>query len=75
MPNWLLQIIVTLAIRVGVPELVKLFPKIPQEVIDIINKLLDALNNPTVSNSSAKKMAISQVRDYVVGQAPDTKES
>lgn len=62
MPSWLLQIIVTLAVKIGVPALLKYFPKLPPYILDIINKLLADLGNPKVSNSVAKKQALSKLR-------------
>lgn len=65
MPSWLLQLIINLAIKIGVPAIIKYFPKIPAEIIAVINELLAALNNPKVSNSSAKKVALLKVRQQL----------
>lgn len=64
MPTWLINIIVTLAVKVGLPWVVQKFPKMPQEIIDIISQLLEQLKNPTVSNSVAKKQALTRVKEF-----------
>lgn len=76
MPAWLIQIIVTLAIKFGVPYIVKLFPKIPDQVIDIIDTLLEQLKDPNVSDSSAKKTALYSIKAHCEGVAcpPSPKE-
>lgn len=78
MPAWLINIIVSLAIKVGIPWVVQHIPGIPQAVIDIITQLLNDLNNPKVSNSAAKKMAVAQVKALReqasgVARSPETK--
>lgn len=65
MPAWILNLLIQLAIKVGVPALVKYFPKIPSEIIAIINELIDALKQPEVSNSAAKKSAMAKVRSQL----------
>lgn len=75
MPAWLLQILITIAIKIGVPALLKYFPGVPQQVVDIINQLLDSLKDPKQSNSAAKKIAISSVKDFcTTGCESDTKQ-
>lgn len=65
MPTWLLNLLIQLAIKIGVPALIKYFPKVPAEIIVIINELLDSLKKPDVSNSAAKKVAIAKVREQL----------
>lgn len=67
MPAWIIQILVSLAIKIGVPALAKLIPSLPQQVIDIINALLAALKTPDASNSSAKKTAIKAIQEHYSG--------
>lgn len=77
MPTWLIPIIVNLAIKLGVPALVKWLPWIPQAVLDAITELLNNLKDPSVSNSAAKKTAMVNVREAIkadaTGVAPKTK--
>lgn len=74
MPVWLINVIITIAIKVGLPWVVQHIPGIPQAVIDVIKKLLEDLQKPDVSNSAAKKQALAAVRDLQVSpSAPDTK--
>lgn len=66
MPAWLLAIIVQTVIKFGAPWLINAImkaPKIPQEIKDVLQKLLDALGDPKVSNSSAKKTALSELKE------------
>ena len=74
MPSWLLNLLVSLAIKVGMPYLLKYLPWIPQEVMVIIEKLLNDLQKPDTSNSMAKKAALRDVKQYCsgVGCASDT---
>lgn len=62
MPSWLISLLVNLAIKIGFPYLIKLIPGIPQAILDIIQKLLEELQKPQVSNSAAKKTAIASIR-------------
>lgn len=70
MPQWLIAFLLNIAIKIGVPALIKYLPWIPKEVVDIINMLLDELKKPEVSNSSAKKKALKAVRDLQVSPGP-----
>lgn len=74
MPSWLIPILVNLAIKLGVPALVKYLPWIPQAVIDAINELLNALKDPNKSNSQARKEAMVKVYG-AVGNAPEVKKN
>ncbi len=62
MPVWLINLLVSLAIKVGLPYLLKAFPWIPQEVMAIINKLIEDLKDPKLSNSVSRKKALAKVR-------------
>lgn len=50
--------------------LLKFFPAIPKEVMDIIDQLLSDLKKPEVSNSSAKKKALRAVKSLQVAPKP-----
>ncbi len=66
MPGWVLSIIIQLVIKWGAPWLIHAimaYPKLPQEVRDVLQKLLDALGDPKASNSAAKKTALSELKD------------
>lgn len=63
MPPWLISLAATLAIKFGIPWVIKMWPGIPQQVIDIINELLGKLKNPAESNSAAKKLAIVKIKE------------
>lgn len=63
MPGWLINIIVTLAVKVGLPWVIKKFPGIPQEIIAIIAQLINDLSNPEKSNSISKKVALNRVSE------------
>lgn len=47
MPTRLVNLIVNLAINVGLHSLIKKFPGMPQEIILIIENLIEALKNAT----------------------------
>lgn len=64
MPVWLINILVNIAIKVGLPWVVQKFPKLPQEIVDIISELLEQLKNPNISNSVANKQAIARVNEF-----------
>lgn len=75
MPTWLINALVGIAIKIGVPWLVKKFPWIPKEIVDIINELVEQLKNPNVSNSVAKKTAMRQVKEFcTTGCSPQIKK-
>lgn len=75
MPAWLVPIVVQIAVKFGVPWLLKVIPGIPQVVIDIINDLLNKLADPTQSNSAAKKDAIDKIKKCTGSFCPpDVKE-
>lgn len=61
MPGWLINIIVTIAVKVGLPWVIKKFPGIPQEILAVIVQLIEDLNNPGKSNSISKKVALNRV--------------
>ena len=63
MPAWLIQLLISLAIKIGLPALIKYIPQIPSEVVQIIEELLNNLKKPDVSNSAAKKTAQLRVRE------------
>jgi len=64
-PVWLLNLIIQVAIKVGLPWVITKFPKIPSEVVAIIEQLIKDLNNTKVSNSVSKKIAIAMVRNQL----------
>ena len=68
MPNWLLPLI-KLAIQIGSPYLLSLInstvAKLSPAIQEIIQELIDALKNPTASNSAAKKMAVHKINGLV----------
>ncbi len=63
MPGWLINIIVTIAVKVGLPWVIKKFPGIPQEILAVIVQLIEDLNNPGKSNSVSRKVALSRVSE------------
>lgn len=72
MPSWLvsllLNVLLPMAIKLGVPQLVALIPKLPEEIQQIIKTLADAISNH-------KSEAISKSKDLaVVGLAPRIKK-
>lgn len=58
MPAWLIQIIVTLAIKFGIPFILKRFPGIPPEVIKIIEDLISKLTQ----HSEQKSIIVGQAK-------------
>lgn len=64
MPAWIINLLVTLAIKLGLPWVIKKLPWIPAEVINIIEELLGDLKSPEKSNSASKKVAIRKVKAY-----------
>ncbi len=73
MPIWLVNLLAQLAIQFGIPYLLKVIPGIPPAVIEIIEELLKKLQDPKVSNSSARKSAIHKIKKCTVGCPPETK--
>lgn len=76
-PEWLYQII-KLAIQIGSPYLLQLikgwFKNLPPDIVKIIEELINALKNPTVSNSTARKTARYKFDECLgVGCPPKTK--
>ena len=74
MPSWLINALVSIAIKVGLPWVIQNFPGIPQQVIDIINELLKNLQDPSQSNSAAKKQALAAVKACTVGCEAEVKK-
>lgn len=79
MPGWLvtilLNVVLPMAIKLGVPQLVALIPKLPQEVQDIIKALADAISNHNQEVAIHKANAIAKIKDLAVtGLAPEIKE-
>lgn len=75
MPTWLINALVVIAVKIGMPWLIQKFPWIPKEIVDVINQLVEQLKNPNVSNSVAKKIALKEVRDICTsGCAPQLKK-
>lgn len=77
LPSWLIPLI-KMAISIGSPYLLKLIQgwikNLPPEVLDIINELIKALTDPTVSNKEAKRAAKAKLKACTgVGCAPETK--
>lgn len=71
MPSWLIQLLVGLAIKVGIPYLVKLLPGIPPEVIQVIEELIKQLQGANQTKQAAKQDAHQRIRKVITGQAPD----
>lgn len=71
MPPFLLNIIISFAIKFGLAWLVKRFPGIPQEVIDIIEKLLGGLKSAESPDEKAmlKRQAMRDVKAHCDGVA------
>lgn len=68
MPGWLLTLILQVVVKFGLPALITAvmnYSKTPAEVKIILQKLLDALENPTVSNSAARKTAVAELKECV----------
>lgn len=55
MPAWLIQLIITLAVKFGLPWILKKFPGIPPEVMKVIEELLG--NLATHKEEKAKLVA------------------
>lgn len=61
MPIWLIQLIVTLAVKFGVPFILKRFPSIPAEVIKIIEELIAKLTD----QKAEKQVLIAEAKQKV----------
>jgi hypothetical protein len=59
MPNWLINILIDLALKVGVPYLLKLFPWLPQNLMDIIQNFIDDIKG----HSTARKATVVATRE------------
>lgn len=44
MPQWLITLLVKLAVAVGIPYLAKKFPNLPKEVWDMIEQIIKFIN-------------------------------
>lgn len=76
MPSWILQIllnvILPMAIKLGVPQLVALIPKLPQAVQDIINELVAAIGQG-IPKHEALFVAKSKIQEHIDGMRPEIK--
>lgn len=63
MPSWLIIIIIQLAVKFGLPQLIKLFPKLPVEVVQIVNDLLAKLADHKEEKVSMKKEAVVKIKE------------
>lgn len=61
MPAWLIQLIVTLALQFGLPFVQKLFPKLPPEVIALIQALIEKL----LGHKEEKKTLIQDTKKQI----------
>lgn len=59
-PAWLLNILIKLAVSIGLPWLMKKFPGLPAEVWAILEEILKHVNS-----SDDKAAAVKQVREKV----------
>lgn len=77
MPSWLVSILVNvllpMAIKLGVPQLVGLLPKLPQSVQDIIKQLADAIEGHSQARSEMVVKAKQDIRDAFDGLKPEIK--
>lgn len=77
-PSWLMAII-KLAVQIGSPYLLELvkkwFSKLPVEVVEIINELINGIKNPAIPTRNAKKAAAFKLkRCQGVACAPEVKK-
>ncbi len=68
MPAWIIQLIVTLAVRLGLPWVLKKFPGIPAEVQKVIEELLENLTQ----HKSEKKVLVSEAKKKISACYGDT---
>lgn len=74
MPSWLIQLLVGLVIKIGMPLLLKKFPWIPKEAQDILNALADDLNTQKQAILEVKREAHRKViKACTVGCATELK--
>lgn len=66
MPAWLIKALVDIAISIGVPALIKYLPWIPKEVVQIIEKLVEALKG---SNDPSERRELKKNARECVGVA------
>lgn len=58
MPAWLLSFLISLAIKLGMPFLLKLFPNLPPGIAAIIQKLIEDLS----AHSATKTALVAQAK-------------
>lgn len=68
MPAWIIQLIVSLAVRLGLPWVLKRFPFIPAEVQKIIEELVKNLTE----HKSEKKVLVSKAKQKISACYGDT---
>lgn len=57
-PAWLLKLLITIAVNLGLPWLLKAFPWIPKAVIDAIEAALNEIKPVKAQLKDAKQAAI-----------------
>lgn len=78
MPSWLIPVL-KVAISIGSPYLLelikKLIAKLPAEVVEIINDLINGIKSPTIDTRQARAEAKARFKRHCdgVGCSPETK--
>jgi hypothetical protein len=78
MPGWILSLIISFALRLGLAWLIKRFPNLPPEILDLLEDLISKKQDPRLSTEE-KKQAEAETRKKIkevctgVGCPSDTK--
>lgn len=76
MPGWLIMILVNLALKFGVPWLLKKFPWLPPNIAEIIEDLVGKVKGAKATKKEAYKEAKRKIRECQgTACAPQVKET
>jgi len=76
MPNWVIALLIQLAIKFGIPWIVKMLPNISPDILKIIEELLNGIKGVAEDKKELKRSAIKKVgKCYGVACEPSLKEA
>jgi hypothetical protein len=77
MPAWLISLLVSLAVKLGVPWLLRRFPGLPAWLVEILEELLGKLKDAKQDKHDAVREAKEKIHQQCNGQVgcpADTKD-
>lgn len=73
MPVWLIELLISLALKFGLPYLIKAFPSLPKEVWEVVETILKAVQSAENPQDKAKEIRTAVNQCTGVGCPPETK--